>query len=106
MTNKEKIEALKRQLILHPSYLNIIEELEKDLNLLEILKSNIIHWSVKYGTNFDEYNVADIIIQVRNPKEFIENGVHYTPGYKTTSDEDFKFLADFLVNKEGAKYDE
>ena len=38
MNRKEKIEALKRQLILHPSYLTIIEELEKDLELLDIIK--------------------------------------------------------------------
>lgn len=38
MTSKEKIDALKKQLILHPSYLNIIEEIEKDLKVLEILK--------------------------------------------------------------------
>lgn len=35
MTNKNKIEALQRQLILHPSYLTIIEEIEKDLEILE-----------------------------------------------------------------------
>ena len=40
MNRKDKIEALKRQLILHPSYLTIIEELEKDLELLEILKKH------------------------------------------------------------------
>ena len=38
MNRKDKIEALKRQLILHPSYLTIIEELEKDLELLDIIK--------------------------------------------------------------------
>ena len=38
MTNKNKIEALKRQLILHPSYLTIIEEIEKDLERLEKLE--------------------------------------------------------------------
>ena len=38
MTKKDKIEALKRQLILHPSYLTIIEEIEKDLELLDIIK--------------------------------------------------------------------
>ena len=40
MTKKDKIEALKRQLILHPSYLTIIEEIEKDLEMLEILKKH------------------------------------------------------------------
>ena len=35
MTSKE---ALERQLILHPSYLTIIEELENDLELLDIIK--------------------------------------------------------------------
>ena len=39
MTNKEKADTLKRQLILHPSYLNIIEELEKDLEILEQYKN-------------------------------------------------------------------
>lgn len=38
MTKKDKIEALKRQLILHPSYLTIIEEIEKDLERLESLE--------------------------------------------------------------------
>ena len=38
MNRKDKIEALKRQLILHPSYLTIIEEIEKDLELLDIIK--------------------------------------------------------------------
>ena len=38
MTKKDKIEALKRQLILHPSYLTIIEEIEKDLEVLECFK--------------------------------------------------------------------
>ena len=38
MTKKDKIEALKRQLILHPSYLTIIEEIEKVLERLESLE--------------------------------------------------------------------
>ena len=41
MTKKDKIEALKRQLILHPSYLTIIEEIEKDLDLLAKLEKVI-----------------------------------------------------------------
>ena len=38
MTKKDRIEALKRQLILHPSYLTIIEEIEKDVDRLESLE--------------------------------------------------------------------
>ena len=41
MNRKDKIEALKRQLILHPSYLTIIEELEKDLE--ECLTNYLFH---------------------------------------------------------------
>lgn len=73
--------------------------IEKDLKFLELLKSNIIDHSVKYGNDHEPYNTATITIQVRNPKEFIENGVHYTPGYKSISDDDFKFFVDMLLKE-------
>ena len=52
MNNRDKIEALKRQLILHPSYLTIIEEIEKDLEVLEKIKKEAIiqeHYKKGYG---------------------------------------------------------
>ena len=56
MTKKDKIEALKRQLILHPSYLTIIEEIEKDLEILECFQK----------------------IDKKELKDFIENQIKYT----------------------------
>ena len=56
MTKKDKIEALKRQLILHPSYLTIIEEIEKDLEVLECFKK----------------------IDKKELKDFIETQIRYT----------------------------
>lgn len=58
MTNKEKIEALKRQLILHPSYLTIIEELGKDLDVLEILKKQIKITEDREDTGFGNYTMT------------------------------------------------
>ena len=58
MTKKDKIEALKRQLILHPSYLTIIEEIEKDLEVLECFKKidkkelkDFIETQIRYALN-------------------------------------------------------
>lgn len=58
MTKKDKIEALKRQLILHPSYLTIIEEIEKDLEVLECFKKidkkelkDFIEAQIRYALN-------------------------------------------------------
>ena len=56
MTKKDKIEALKRQLILHPSYLTIIEEIEKDLEILECFQK----------------------IDKKELKDFIETQIRYT----------------------------
>ena len=58
MTKKDKIEALKRQLILHPSYLTIIEEIEKDLEILECFQKidkkelkDFIEAQIRYALN-------------------------------------------------------
>ena len=62
MTNKNKIEALKRQLILHPSYLTIIEEIEKDLDLLSrlvvengLLKKDLIDYQEYIKKGVEEH---------------------------------------------------
>ena len=81
MKSKEKIDALKKQLILHPSYLNIIEELEKDLEVLEILKEHIIFKNIEYGDTYNGFDKIDIIFQVvqMKPFEIKSDGKKYYP---------------------------
>ena len=74
MNRKDKIEALKRQLILHPSYLTIIEELEKDLELLEILKKH--------------YNINSLTVSLDS---FISITINKT-------DKDFEKIKEWLEN--------
>ena len=76
MNRKDKIEALKRQLILHPSYLTIIEEIEKDLELLEILKKH--------------YNINSLTISLDN---FISITINKT-------DKDFEKIKEWLDEEE------
>ena len=76
MNRKDKIEALKRQLILHPSYLTIIEELEKDLELLEILKKH--------------YNINSLTVSLDS---FISITINKT-------DKDFEKIKEWLDEKE------
>lgn len=71
MNNRDKIEALKRQLILHPSYLTIIEEIEKDLEVLEKIKKEAIiqeHYKKGYG----RYYTAGIEEFFNKIKEWLE----------------------------------
>ena len=77
-SRKEKIEALKRQLILHPSYLNIIEELEKDLHKLEQLEDIEKELEIDLLTLF----------------EALKNGVYYFTNKKTQITKDYVVLVD------------
>ena len=77
MNRKDKIEVLKRQLILHPSYLTIIEEIEKDLEVLEILK--------KHSTRLDEEDWNNNIF----------NGIDY----ECLDDEESKIIKEWLENE-------
>ena len=45
------------------------------------------------------YNYDGELLYSYSPKEFIEKGVYYTPGYKSISDDDFKFFADMLLKE-------
>ena len=56
LTSKEDIEALKRQLILHPSYLNIVESMEEDIEVLKILKDKKVDIGLVDYTTLEFYN--------------------------------------------------
>lgn len=88
MTNKNKIEALKRQLILHPSYLTIIEEIEKDLEILECFKKidkkelkDFIETQIRYALNENTWlSACNCDLEKEKPtkhlikiKEWLEN---------------------------------
>ena len=88
MTKKDKIEALKRQLILHPSYLTIIEEIEKDLEVLECFKKidkkelkDFIEAQIRYALNENTWlSACNCDLEKEKPtqhlikiKEWLEN---------------------------------
>ena len=78
MNSRDKIEALKMQLILHPSYLTIIEEIEKDLEVLEILK--------RHSTRLDEEDWNTNIF----------NGIDY----EDLDDKESKIIKEWLENEQ------
>ena len=57
LTSKEDIEALKRQLILHPSYLNIVESMEEDIEVLKILKDKKVDIGLVDYTTLEFYKI-------------------------------------------------
>jgi len=65
MTNKEKIETLKKQLILHPSYLNIVEEIEKDLKCGETCKKMLNMILQSFKVSIDRFKNS-----FKNEREF------------------------------------
>lgn len=88
MTNKNKIEALKRQLILHPSYLTIIEEIEKDLDIFECFQKidkkelkDFIETQIRYALNENTWlSACNCDLEKEKPtkhlikiKEWLEN---------------------------------
>ena len=88
MTNKNKIEALKRQLILRPSYLTIIEEIEKDLEILECFQKidkkelkDFIETQIRYALNENTWlSACNCDLEKEKPtkhlikiKEWLEN---------------------------------
>ena len=88
MTKKDKIESLKRQLILHPSYLTIIEEIEKDLEVLECFKKidkkelkDFIEAQIRYALNENTWlSACNCDLEKEKPtkhlikiKEWLEN---------------------------------
>ena len=72
MNRKDKIEALKRQLILHPSYLTIIEEIEKDLEVLQIIK-NVFNYKTtqKFVDNMSKEDFLKVQKWFENEKDNI-----------------------------------
>ena len=93
MTKKDKIEALKRQLILHPSYLTIIEEIEKDLEVLECFKKidkkelkDFIEAQIRYALNENTWlSACNCDLEKEKPtkhlikiKEWLENEEIYS----------------------------
>ena len=88
MNRKDKIEALKRQLILHPSYLTIIEEIEKDLDIFECFQKidkkelkDFIETQIRYALNENTWlSACNCDLEKEKPtkhlikiKEWLEN---------------------------------
>ena len=106
MTSKEKLLQLRHDFYsnepLDYDSISYFASIERDLEILELLKSNIIDYFVQYGDDHEAYNTATMTIQVKALKEFTEKmagkEIHYTP-CKSISNNDFELLIDMRVKE-------
>lgn len=81
------------------SYYDIVE---KDLELLEIIKNHIVTKNFEYGSDFDNYNKISFTAEIMQLKDFTDksNGLHYTT-FKV--DNGFEKVKEWLAEESGKK---
>ena len=74
------------------SYYDIVE---KDLELLEIIKNHIVMKNFEYGSDFDSYNKISFIVETLQFKDFTSKstGLHYST---FRIDNDFEKVKEWL----------
>lgn len=78
-----------------------IKQIERDLEILEIIKSHIIKKTLIMGSDYDEYNTIQFEVAIKELKPYIQENIKCTP--ITICNNSFTLIKEWLEEKNNDK---